>query len=96
MSFRARFAVLVAVVISLTGIGVWVSAQAVVQPQTPVLLSGSDVGFRVEGQKRELRKDPNGRSVPVDVVVGQLVVRINGQWVDAQTGGVGTIRPLTN
>ena len=98
MSFRARFVLIAVLMTFLGGIGVWISAQAQAQPQTttPVVLSGPDVGFRVEGQKRELRKDSNGRSVPVDVVVGQLVVRINGQWVDAQTGGLGTIRPLTN
>jgi hypothetical protein len=96
MSFRARFALIMVFVTSLTGIGAWVSAQAQVQPQTPVVVSGNDVGFRVEGLKRELRRDGNGRSVPVDVVVGHMVVRVDGQWVEAQPGGSGTIRPATN
>jgi hypothetical protein len=96
MSFRARLALIVLLVTSLTGIGVWAFAQAVAQPTPPVVLSGNDVGFRVEGQKRELRTGSNGRPFPVDVVVGQIVVRINGQWVDAQVGGSGTIRPATN
>jgi hypothetical protein len=35
----------------------------------PLVLSGADVGFRVEGQKG-------------DAVVGRFVVRINGRWLD--------------
>jgi hypothetical protein len=35
----------------------------------PVVLSGSDLGFRVEGQR--------GTSV-----VGRFVVRVNGAWID--------------
>ena len=37
----------------------------------PIVLSGSDIGFRVERQGR-------------DKVAGTLVVRINGQWVPAE------------
>jgi hypothetical protein len=39
----------------------------------PVVLSGADVGFRVEG-------------MIFDVPVGRLVVRLNGQWVEPQFG----------
>ena len=35
----------------------------------PLVLSGADVGFRVEGQKG-------------DAVVGRFVVRVNGRWLD--------------
>jgi hypothetical protein len=38
---------------------------------TPTVLSGSDIGFRVE---------PQGR----DAVAGTFVVRINGQWIPAE------------
>ena len=38
-------------------------------PPTPRVVSGADIGFRVEGNK-------DGRAV------GTLVVRINGQWVE--------------
>jgi len=42
----------------------------------PAVVSGSDLGFRVE-------------SVRNDIAVGKLVVRINGQWIDAQIGSNG-------
>jgi len=38
---------------------------------TPFVLSGDDIGFRVE------RDGPNGP-------IGRIVVRIDGQWVEAQ------------
>jgi hypothetical protein len=39
----------------------------------PVILSGPDLGFRVDSQKEKS-------------VVGRFVVRINGQWLDVETG----------
>ena len=36
---------------------------------SPVVLSGADIGFRVEGHKEKS-------------VVGRFVVRVNGQWFD--------------
>jgi hypothetical protein len=100
MSLRTRIALIVLLVSSLTGIGVWSFAQDRVQPQTndaPIILSGSDVGFRVEGHKRERRTDHlTGRTSSVDIAIGQLVIRINGQWVEAQLDGRGIARPATN
>lgn len=65
---------------------VWASAQVTQPPSetglktmdlvAPTLISGSDVGFRIES---------NTDNVPV----GRLVVRINGRWVDAQVGTSG-------
>jgi hypothetical protein len=46
-----------------------------------MVLSGNDIGFRVEGRKGS-------------VVVGRFVVRIDGKWVDAESSFVS--RPLTN
>jgi hypothetical protein len=37
--------------------------------EVPLVLSGADLGFRVEGQKG-------------DAVVGRFVVRVNGRWLD--------------
>jgi hypothetical protein len=51
---------------------VWVHAQAV-RPQAPTIISGPDLGFRVDGRKG-------------NVPVGVLVVRINGQWVEVESG----------
>jgi hypothetical protein len=39
----------------------------------PLVLSGPDLGFRVETQKDKS-------------VVGRFVVRVNGQWLDVETG----------
>jgi len=59
---------------TLTGAAGWLSAQTQNQPRpfaSPMVVSGNDFGFRVEGQ--------NG-----DTVIGKLVVRVNGQWVEAR------------
>jgi hypothetical protein len=69
--------------------GRWTHAQAPVQPQNPLLraqlpiiLSGQDIGFRLDGPALT-----DGRPT------GRLVVRIDGRWVEPQwTMGV---RPLT-
>jgi hypothetical protein len=42
-------------------------------------MSGSDLGFRVESMKG-------------NIAVGKLVVRVNGQWVDAQVGSGGVLQ----
>lgn len=66
-------------IISLIGIAT-LAAQVATQPVTPKILSGSDVGFRVE------RIDAESGSV-----VGHVVVKVNGRWVDARLGG-GTVK----
>jgi hypothetical protein len=98
MSQRKRIALVTVLVASLTGIGVFSFAQVQVQrTDEPVILSGSDVGFPVEGHKSERRTDRlTGQTGSVDIAVGQLVVRINGQWVEAQLDGRGLARPATN
>lgn len=49
----------------------WTYAQAVmVKPVTPTVLTGGDFGFRVEGDR-------------AGTPVGELVVKVNGQWVAA-------------
>lgn len=69
MRFSAR---VVALLLVLVASGTWALAQAV-QPKSvfPNVISGNDIGFRVEGHKG---------STPV----GRLVVRINGQWVEPE------------
>lgn len=68
MSVRTRAAIVVTVwLTSLVGVGIW--AQTPGQPDQKVL-SGGDIGFRVERQER-------------GTPVGKLVVRVNGQWVEA-------------
>jgi hypothetical protein len=75
-------------------VGMFVSAEvpqtppAAIQPpadqgrtnrkKSPTVIAGNDLGFRVESTR-------NG------VPVGQFVIRINGQWVDAQLGTDGVV-----
>ena len=66
MSVRARVVLSVIWLASLVGVGVW----AQTPPQQRVI-SGGDLGFRVEGQTRD------------GTPTGKLVVRMNGQWVEA-------------
>jgi len=52
-------------------------------PVTPTVISGADFGFRVEG---------NRGGTPV----GTLVVKMNGQWVEAEIGGGGRPKRITS
>jgi hypothetical protein len=79
MSLRGRVGVIGLWVASLVFVEILGSAQTEPPPQTqtpleqPVVLSGGDVGFRVEGRRG-------------DVPRGQIVVRINGAWVPVEIG----------
>jgi hypothetical protein len=62
-------------------IGTWVYGQTFgSQPVNPTVVSGPDIGFRIEG-------------VRGDTPVGTLVIRVNGQWVEADFGS--GVRKLT-
>jgi hypothetical protein len=86
-------------VVSMT-VAAAISAAVTAQAQRPganqpQIISGDDIGFRVEGQRRETRTDQEtGRRTTVDVAIGQFLVRINGQWVEAHASA--GVRPLTN
>ena len=69
--------------VSLVGVAT-VAAQIAAQPVAPKVLSGSDVGFRVESIDHK-----------AGAVVGRLVVNVNGKWVEAQLGGGGLSPKLT-
>jgi hypothetical protein len=75
LSTRPVAAVVFAVV--LLALAAWSSAQVAIAPRpvTPVVLAGPDIGFRMQAQKG---------STPV----GQLVVRINGEWRAVEFGQV--------
>lgn len=70
MSKRTRLAVVVLWVVSLVVAAQW---GAMAQNHQPLILSGSDIGFRIEGQS-------NGRPY------GRFVVRVNGEWVETAPG----------
>ena len=68
MSLRARMGLVVLWLASLVVVGVWAQTLPLAEQK---VISGSDLGYRVE------RMDRTGKPV------GTLVVRINGQWVEA-------------
>jgi hypothetical protein len=69
MSGRTRLGLVVIWVASLVAVAALARAQVRMNPlPSPVVLSGSDVGFRVEGQ---IGNTP----------AGTIVIRVNGQWV---------------
>ena len=64
------------VVLALVGAR-WAYAQVIaINPVTPTVLTGGDLGFRVEGDR-------------AGTPVGELVVKINGQWVAADVNPIG-------
>jgi hypothetical protein len=72
MSMRSRICLIVVAVIA--AVGVWASAQVMPAPvDPPFVVSGADLGFRVTARKG-------------NTPVGSIVVKVNGQWVEAQLG----------
>lgn len=70
----AAFAVLLIVAAT-----VWATAQAVaITPVTPMVMSGADVGFRVEG-------------IRGNTPVGTLVVKVKGEWVEVDIQKLSTL-----
>ncbi len=78
---RATFRLLVvaSVLVVTFAAGRWAQGQGI-QPQTPTVISGNDIGFRIDGRKG-------------NTPLGRLVVRINGEWVEA--GPIGGFERLT-
>jgi hypothetical protein len=81
MTLRKRFGVLLTVVTVVLGMALLVHAQSRTSPLTPItpvtptVLSNGDIGFRLLGMR--------GKLTPV----GQWVVRIDGVWLVAESGG---------
>ncbi len=73
MSFRTRIALVVVWMLSLLAVGTLASGQFLaLQPlPEPVIVSGDDIGFRLEG-------------LLADTPVGRLVIRIDGEWIETQ------------
>jgi hypothetical protein len=87
---KKAFLLVVVWIVSMFAAGMWAHAQAPVpsppvpspaprlpgaQTEPPTVISGNDLGFRVE----DLR---NRR------VVGRFVVRVNGQWLEVEEASV--------
>jgi hypothetical protein len=79
---RIRVIVLTTMIF-IAGTGIWLFAQILEQRavQPPITVMGDNVGFRIEAYKGQ-------------TVLGTLVVRVNGKWVDAQpVAGGGSSLP---
>ena len=78
MSFRKLVGLSLIWVASLIVTGAWAYAQhaPVVPLPMPTVVSGGDIGFRVDGRRG-------------DTPVGRFVIRssANGQWVEPETSG---------
>jgi hypothetical protein len=81
MSFRSTAALVVVWTLSMIAAAKIATAQApeMVPSAIPIVVSGNDLGFRIDGQRGQ-------------TPVGRIVVRIDGQWVEAELSRVG--KPL--
>jgi hypothetical protein len=81
MSFRRFAALAVLWALSMVAAVTIAMAQApeAIPTTAPIVVSGDDVGFRIEGQRGQ-------------TPVGKIVVRIEGQWVEAELSRLG--KPL--
>jgi hypothetical protein len=69
-----RFIVACCLGIALLAFGRWAYAQSFgTQRVPPTVISGNDIGFRIEGTRG-------------DTPVGTLVIRVNGEWVEPDFG----------
>ena len=82
MTIRARILIAVLWVGSLLAVGVAVHAQSQAKEfrrlPEPKVMTGGDIGFRVDG-------------VYGDMPTGTIVIRVNGQWVEAMVGQPGVV-----
>jgi hypothetical protein len=80
MSIRARMIIAVLWIGSLLGVGVITHAQSQAKELRPLrepkVMTGGDIGFRVDGMYGEMP-------------TGTIVIRVNGQWVEAMVGKPG-------
>ena len=82
MRYPYRVCVAAVALVAMFATGRWVGAQAPGgASQPPTVISGNDIGFRIEGRKGTMP-------------IGVLVVRMNGQWVEVSSA-VGPRRLTT-
>jgi hypothetical protein len=85
-SVSRLLAVMCILIVALVAARSWAQVpvpRAVVPVPTPTVISGNDIGFRVEGLR--------GRTTPV----GRLVIRVDGQWVEPEISESAQTRRLT-
>ena len=75
MTRSIRLFALIVIIAAAFGAGAWVHAQTA-QPVAPTVISGNDIGFRVD-------QDVTRR---LGRLTGAWVIRVNGQWVEPSFG----------
>ena len=85
MTVRSCVVVAALWLLSLVAVGTVVSGQAprYMPLPEPKVLTGDDIGFRVEGMLGE-------------TPVGEIVIRVRGQWMVARVGKPGFANRATN
>jgi len=69
-----RLRYVIATIISVIALTAWITAQELaITPVPPKVMTGTDLGFRVEGLRG---------ATPV----GTVVIKVNGEWVEVGTG----------
>jgi hypothetical protein len=85
MAISTRVIVAVLWIVSLLGVGAITHAQSQAKElrrlPEPRIMTGGDVGFRVEGMYGEMP-------------TGTIVIRVYGQWVEAMVGTPGAVSRL--
>ena len=77
---RTRYALLAIVVAFALGAGIASAQLLFTTPVTPHVVTGAELGFRVEGLRG-------------NTPIGRVVVKVEGQWVEADFGSA--TRPLS-
>lgn len=84
MSIRRILSLGLLCVLSLFVVASVVKAQVFELPRPlpePRIVSGPDLGFRIEGDQR-------------GTLIGKLVVRVDGKWIEARVAAVPGVRPV--
>ena len=69
MTAPSRIVLVIVCVVFALSIATWLHAQ---KANTPTVLSGNDIGFRIDGRRG-------------NTPIGTLVIKVNGQWVPVES-----------
>ena len=69
MTAPSRIVLVIVCVVFALSIATWLHAQKV---NAPTVLSGNDIGFRIDGRRG-------------NTPIGTLVIKVNGQWVPVES-----------
>ena len=92
MNRRVIAAIAAAWIVSLVGVGVW-AQQSGAPERVParVLQAGENIGEIITGPDVGFQRvaAPN---TPPGKIIGKLMVRVNGVWLEVQSSSIGIVR----